>query len=237
MKKFKFLAVLLFFSHPVCWAQMPVYTVIPNALHESDLEILHRLTQSNAAKKQWYGRYTFWQEVFEARVSSFQDQISFSHSIEGEALPVINRLSSLFLAEIERLGAEITGKRIILESYLDRNVVVPDQMATSGMFWHRDVIQVDGVKRTAHYSMILLMNGKTAEWEGADLVLQQGGEYENKNSYSWINSEHPEVLVKPTYNQVIIFRNFDSGHKVTPLKPLSSEPVSRDVFITTCFVQ
>lgn len=232
----KVIIALALFSSQAYAMELPSFLVFPNVLSEQEIRVLHQMTHQSTPKQQWYGRVTFWQEIYEAKVSEDGKGIIFSHEKESEFLAIIDRLTFLWLTRLPELGVDLRGKRIILESYLDRNVVEPENMASSGMFWHRDIIHVDGSKKIADYSMILLMNGKNQEWEGADLILQQGGGYKEENSYVWVNSDNPLVTIRPIYNQAIIFRNLDSGHMVTPLKLLSHLPVFRDVFITTCYL-
>ncbi len=124
-----------------------------------------------------------------------------------------------------------------MESYLDRNVINLKNAASSGMFWHRDSIIVDGQKKIADFTMILLINGKFQDWEGADVVLQLGGKYGEVGGYNWINSDFPKIMLTPRYNEAIIFKNSDTGHMVTPLTLLSDSTVQRDVFIITCYIQ
>jgi len=230
----KIIIALVVFSSQAYAQELPSFLVFPNILLDQEIRVLHQLTYESTPEQQWYGRATFWQEIYEAKVSEDGESIIFNHEKESKFLAIIDKLTSLWLRRLPELGADLRGKRIILETYLDRNVVEPENMGSSGMFWHRDSIHVDGSKKIADYSMILLMNGKNQEWEGADLILQQGGSYKEKNSYVWVNSENPLVTIRPVYNQAIIFRNLDSGHMVTPLKPLSHLPIFRDVFITTC---
>lgn len=236
MTTMRFIIALTLLLSQISADEYPMFTVLPNALEESDLESLNQLTQTSTPKLQWYGRFTFWQEVFEAEQNDGGNMI-YHHNRNSEFLPVIDKLTSIFLTQLQQLGIDISKKRIILESYLDRNIVPPEKMESSGMFWHRDAMLVDGIKKTADYTMILLMNGKNQDWEGADVILQKGGDYQGKGSYVWVNSDNPQVIVKPAYNQLIIFRNFDCGHMVTPLKPLHNQTVQRDVFITTCYFE
>ncbi len=234
--KLKMIVVFALLGLQAFAAELPWYLVSPHILPEKEIEYLHQLTHDVIPKAQWYGRFTFWQEVFEADVSADGKTIVFSHEIDNKFLPVMEKLASLWLKRLPELGFDIAGKHLVLESYLDRNVVNLENMGSSGMFWHRDSILVNGSKKIADYSMILLMNGKNQEWDGADLVLQKGGGYKDKGSYVWMNSTDAFITIKPVYNQAVIFRNSDTGHMVTPLKLLSDLPVSRDVFIMTCYM-
>ncbi len=233
----KVIIALALFSSQVYAMKEPLFSVMPGVLLEEEIQLLHQLTHISTLELQWYGRQTFWKETFEAKISEDGITIAFIHEKESEFLPIIDKLTALWLSRLQEFGVDIMHKRIRLESYLDRNTVDLNNMVSSGMFWHRDIIHVDGSKRIADYSMILLMNGKNQEWEGADLVLQRGGDYKEEGRYLWVNSENPLITIRPAYNQAIIFRNSDSGHMVTPLKPLSHLPVLRDVFITRCYLE
>jgi hypothetical protein len=225
-----------FFPFYIHTGEFPQYAVVPDVLEESEMIQLSQLTNS-APELLWYGRYNFWKENFEAEVDAAGQDIIFRHVNEHECATVTDKLSKLFLTKVQELGVEIAKKRIILQSYLDRNIVNSKNAASSGMFWHQDSIIVDGQQKIADFTLILLANGKIQNWSGAKVVLQQGGEYSKTDPSRWVNSDHPKIEITPRYNQAIIFKNSDAAHMVTPLEPLSDENVQRDVFILNCFSQ
>lgn len=225
-----------FFPLYIHTAEFPQYAVIPDVLEESEMIQLNQLTNSTP-ELLWYGRYNFWKENFEAEFDAAGQDIIFRHVDEHEYDHVFNKLANLLLSKVKEFGVDFSKKRIILESYFDRNIVDSKNAATSGLFWHRDAIMIDGQKKIADFSLILMTSGKIQNWEGGNLVLQLGGEYIKKDSYSWKKSEHPEVVLTPRYNQAIIFKNSNTGHMATPLKLLSEAPAYRDVFIITCYFE
>lgn len=219
--------------------EFPQHVVIKDVLEESEMNQLNQLTDTTKPELLWYGRYNFWKENFEAKFDEASQNISVRHSKDHECNNITDKLSKIFLMKIQEMGVQIAQKRIALLSYLDRNVVNIQNVDSSGMFWHQDSIIVDGQEKIADFTLILLMNGKIKKWSGANVVLQKGGKYSESGAshLSWINSDHPEVTITPCYNQAILFKNSDAAHMVTPLTPLSEEPVHRDVFILNCFFQ
>lgn len=204
-------------------------------LEESEMIQLQQLTEDYEPKLLWYGRYNFWREGFEAKINDISREILFTHYQNSVCDFVTDKLARIFLTQVQAIGVDLTGKRIILESYLDRNIVNLENAAKSGMFWHLDSITVDGQKKIADFTLILVINGKVKAWEGADIILQLGGYYAKEESYEWINSDFPEIIFHPTYNKALIFKNSNTGQMVTPLIPLANSCVHRDVFIVTCY--
>lgn len=217
-------------------AELPQFVLVSEVLDESEMAQLQQLTQECQPNLLWYGRYNFLRATFEANVNNVHD-IIFTHVDEYPSDVVVDKLSNIFLTQVQAFGVDIINQKIALEVYLDRNIVILESAASSGMFWHRDSIVVDGQKQVADYTIILLMNGKVPDWQGADIVLQLGGGYAEEETYNWINSRFPEIIVHPRYNQAIIFKNSNTGHMVTPLIPLTNAPVQRDVLIITCYLQ
>lgn len=234
---FRIMIFMFIFSSHLFSTQLPQFTLVKDVLKESEMIQFQQLTEEFQSELLWYGRYNFWRESFEGKMNDTDQTFIYTHYNEHVSNTITDKLATFFLEKIREFGVDIANKRIILQSYLDRNVVNIENAASSGMFWHRDVITVDGQLEIADFTMLLLINGKVQNWEGADVGLQFGGEYSDEGSYSWVNSDFPKVMLKASYNQAIVFKNSDAGHMVTPLIPLSDIPVQRDVFIINCYLQ
>lgn len=230
--------ICLFSSSIYSGGDMPQYAVVQDVLEESEMAQLNELTNNPNPELLWYNRYNFLKENFEAKFDDTNQNFTFTHSAKHPFDHVSDKLSKLFLTKAQELGVEIAKKRIILQSYFDRNSVDSKNFTSSGLFWHRDSILVGQNLQIADCALLLLTNGKIQNWKGAKVIIQKGGDYDPNNASSWINSDSPEITVTPRYNQAIIFKNSDTGHMVTPLIPLSSESlVNRDVFIMNCYFQ
>lgn len=221
----------MFFSN-IFPTELPQYVLIHDVLEEVEMSQLQQLTENTQPNLLWYGRYNFFKESFAANIDKSNDNIEFTHFNHHPCNVITDKLAQIFLTKVQEFG-EDSKKRIVLEVYLDRNMVTLESSSSSGMFWHRDSIVVDGKKQIADFTMILLINGKIQNWNGADIVLQLGGQYAEDAGYTWINSSFPKVMTPICYNQALIFKNSNTGHMVTPLIPLDNLPVHRDVFIIT----
>lgn len=216
-------------------AELPFYSVVPDLLNEGELQLLQELTETTPGVKLWYGRTNFWRETFWTGGFYANKSCVFIHEKVTPYASVMDRIAQLFLTKLNELGVDLSQRRIFLETYLDRNSVLPENAAGSGLFWHRDSMMVMGEKKVADYSVVLLLSHEEA-WSGADLILQSGGNYK-PGTYEWVHSEALLITIKPVYNQAVLFRNFDAGHHVTALLPLANLPIDRDVLITTCFLE
>ncbi len=202
----------------------PNYTVVPEMLSRSELHKLRQLTSTETPQKQWYGRQTYWNETFEPGY----------HKVKKNFTYVIDKMSAIFLEKIEEMGENISNHNISLEISLDLGVSIYKKEKENEMFWHRDAIEVDQEIKFPQYSMVLLLTRNDGVWNGGDFVLQKGGRYA-ADGKTWENSRDPMVTLVPKYNQAVIFRNDNSGHKVTALIPKKEVAISRYVAIITCF--
>lgn len=234
-----YMIFLCIFSSNIYSAELPQFTVVKDVLEDSEMIQLGQLTKGSQPNLSWYGRYNLWYENFQARLNGAGEDLIFTHFNQHACDYITDKLSKLLLTKVQEFGIDITNRRIIMESYFDRNIVDVNNAASSGMFWHRDTLMVDGQKKFADFSLILLANGKVQDWQGGDIVLQLGGSRgeDTAGSYNWINSDFPKINVTSRYNQAIIFKNSDTGHMVTPLTLLSGVTVHREVFIITCYLQ
>lgn len=206
---------------------LPTFRIIPAVLSQKDLDNVQALTHTQTGIKQWYGRTTFWQENFTARLSD--QTITINHAQPHPSNIPLDSLTKVFIQTIQSFGESLQNRQINLEVYLDRNEVKKDESAQSGMFWHRDRVTTNGGSEVADYSIILLLSHENT-WKGGSLHLQSGGEPISRKEYK--NSDAPTVLIRPRFNQAVIFKNSNTGHMVEPLEPVA-DTVHRDVLIMT----
>lgn len=223
-------------STPV--GHLPVYKIIPNALSEDDTKTLEKIIQTETGQKQWYGRTTYWTEIFSAKVGN-AGQITIEHTKNHFGNTAIDNLTTLFLKTIGSF-VDLKNRTVGLQIYLDRNEVAKQNSATSGMLWHRDRVttnaksdSADCPARFGDYSVVYLMSPEN-QWKGGNMLLQHGGEAISRRE--WKNSQEPVVTIQPKCNQAIIFKNSDSAHCVDPIEPIN-ETVQRDVVVITAVLE
>jgi len=188
-------------------------TVLPNMFSNEELDTLERFTQKHPGKANAYGRLTCW-----CNQQFMVGQLDKKH----EMTPIINKLTEIFLNQLNQQGFKYSKDKLTLDSHVDRVEAKKDEGATGSIGWHQDHILVGTKKKVSDYTLVVLFSKNDNRWTGGELLIRE------RNG----NKKDP-VYYQPCYNQGVFFRNNNTEHKVTAVIP-QDDNVHRDIVVITC---